>query len=182
MGDPAIMPRYLHFMLAAVSVGGLTLALLFQHRLGKGALTQEEAMPSIRFGMVWFSVGTSMQLLVGSTFLGSLPLDIRQLFLGGSTFHTGAAIVALTCVAITLHYSVRRQVYATAVALVATVSAMAVLRALLRTAYLQPYFSVRDLPVQADYSPMIMFVVSLLGGLWCIYFMIRLAFRAGREG
>jgi len=180
--DPALVPRYLHFMLAAVAVGGLTLALLFEHRLAKGTMDKKEAMPHIRFGMMWFTICTAMQLLVGGAFLGSMPVRIRSLFLGSSDFHTGALAVALVCVAIVLHYAVRQRVKATAVALVATVLAMSLVRALVRAAYLEPYFKVQDLPVMADYSPMILFFATLLGGLWCIYYMIRLAFRPGREG
>ncbi len=179
--DPALLPRYLHFMLAAVAVGGLTLALLFTLRVRRG-MAPEQAAPHIRFGMQWFTICTGVQLLVGSAFLGSLPHDIRLLFLGGSSFQTGALAVALTCVAITLHYSVRNRVVPTAVSLIATVTAMAVVRAALRTAYLEPYFSVESLPVHADYSPMVMFLLAFAAGLLCIYYMIRLAFRPGREG
>lgn len=181
LSDPALLPRYLHFMVAALAVGGLTLALLFDHRLRKGTVAPEEAGRHIRFGMMWFTVGTASQLLVGSAFLGSLPLEIRQLFLGASTFHTGAFAIALVCVAITLHYSVRNRVMPTAVALACTVLAMSVVRALVRAAYLAPYFSLRDLPVQPDYSPMVLFAVILAAGLWCIWFMVRLAFRRNKE-
>ncbi|UZP66870.1 hypothetical protein N1030_14835 [Desulfovibrio mangrovi] len=181
-GDPSLLPRYMHFMLAAAAVGGLTLALLFEHRLAKGTVSESEAASHIRFGMMWFSVCTGMQVLVGGAFLGSQPAGIRALFLGGSDLYTGALAIALACVAVVLHYAARFRVKATAVALTATVLAMSLVRALLRSAYLEPYFSVRDLPVHADYSPMILFFVSLLGGLWCIFYMVRLAFRPGREG
>lgn len=182
LGDPALLPRYLHFMLAACAVGGLTLALLFSRKIRTGHISKAEAEPHIRFGMMWFTACTAMQLLVGGAFLGSLPVGVRHLFLGGSPYHTGLLIVALTLVAITLHYSVRRRVIATTVALFCTVSAMSVMRAELRTAYLAPYFSVSDLPVVPDYSPMVLFLLSLAAGLACIFYMIRLAFRPGKEG
>ncbi len=180
-GDPTLFPRYLHFMLAALAVGGLTLALLFALRRRKGTVAPAEAERQIRFGMGWFSVCTAFQLLVGGIFFGSLPLEIRRLFLGDSTLHTGALIVGLVLVAITLHYSVRRRVFLTAVTLVCTVFAMSGIRALVRAEYFSPYFSVTELPVRPEYSPMILFFLSLLGGLLCIWYMLRISFRNGKE-
>ena len=63
----------------------------------------------------------------------------------------------------------------------ATVSIMVLIRDLVRAAYLAPFFSVTDLKVAPQYSPMIMFLVSFAVGLVIVAYMLKLAAAAGKE-
>jgi hypothetical protein len=54
---------------------------------------------------------------------------------------------------------------------------MIIMRDLVRVAYLRPYFSLADLKMVPQYSPMLVFLVIFAGGLWVIYWMLKLAWR-----
>jgi hypothetical protein len=76
-GDPTVVPRYLHFILAAVAVTGLTMGCfgLYEKKrdLGYGNWL-------LKMGAGLFLGVTLLQTLVGPWFLTSLPLPVQQHF------------------------------------------------------------------------------------------------------
>jgi len=58
---------------------------------------------------------------------------------------------------------------------------MVLMRDVLRTAYLKPYFNLSMLRVEPQYMPMVLFIVSLVVGIGVIGYMLNLAARAGKE-
>jgi hypothetical protein len=66
---------------------------------------------------------------------------------------------------------------ASSVAVLGTVSAMAVLRHFVRIAYLRPYFDPQVLPVRGQWAVFSIFVVLLLAGLATVGWMLYVFYR-----
>jgi hypothetical protein len=74
-----------------------------------------------------------------------------------------------------------KKVRPAAILLVATVLVMAVLREIVRGGYLAGVFHPRDLAVDPEISPLILFLVVFVVGLGCVAYMLKLAARPGEE-
>lgn len=178
LGDPTLWPRYLHFVMASVAIAGLVQALLAHWRLGRGG---EEAEQDIAHGLRWFSSATAIQILLGFWFLLALPTDKMRLFMGGSMLATALLAIGL-CIALgALIAGLLKRVWLATGAALVTVVVMVLMRDLLRQAYLEPYFSLSDLTVVEQYSPMLLFLVAFAVGIGIIVYMLKLAAAAGKE-
>ncbi|RQD75168.1 hypothetical protein [Desulfonatronospira sp. MSAO_Bac3] len=175
LGDPTLIPRYLHFVLASIAVGGLATAIIWRFK------KDPRATEYIREGLSWFSYATLVQVAVGVWFLISLPTDIMLLFMGGSALHTAIFLVALAGAGFSLFFGFKEMLWPTTAALLGTVVFMVLVRDLVRQAYLAPYFHPRDLEVVPQYSPLYFFIVFLVLGLAVVFYMLKLAFEAKRE-
>jgi hypothetical protein len=83
LSDPSFVPRFLHFVLAGVSMAGLLLA--WSAVRGAGTDLDEDARRRFRFGLTLAAVGTSAQLVTGFWLVGSLPSAvISSLMKGGA--------------------------------------------------------------------------------------------------
>ena len=163
LSDPTLLPRYLHFMTASVAIGGLYIALVWDVRDRRGV---PNARPNIRRGLNWFLYATLFQLIFGFWFQMRLPAGILNLFMGGGALHTGVFLLSLGALVLALIFGIRGKVRSTTAAALALVLLMVVMRDLVRTAYLAPYFSLDDLTVTGQYSPLIVFLIALaLGAL-----------------
>ena len=178
--DAGTMARFAHFLTAALAVGGLGLALL--------ARAWREEAPELapwarRYGVRWFMAGTGIEFLVGLWFLFSLPAEIRNSFLGADTRATAILVVAVVLAVLAMVTAPRSPV-AGAVAIVGTISLMAVIRHLVRIARLRPYFDPHALPVQGQWVVFAIFVILLLVGLATVGWMLYRFFRpaSAREG
>jgi len=172
LSDPTLLPRYLHFVIAAVAVSGLGQA-LYHHIAGRraGSARPEE----VRRGLRLFAFATMAQVAAGVLFWLTLPGPIRTLFAGGSMVYTlhlwGGALLGLAAIATAL----RRRLAATIGLALATVVTMVVVRDMLRDAYLGPYFHPSDLTVAAQWSPLFVFVASLAAVVVVLVLMVRSA-------
>jgi hypothetical protein len=119
--------------------------------------------------------GTVVQLLVGLWFLFSLPVEIRQALVGDK-LAVGILILAIILALLAL-LTAPKSLLASSVAILGTVSLMAILRHLVRIAYLRPYFDPRSLPVQGQWVVFSIFVVLLLAGLATVGWMLYVFFR-----
>ena len=177
LGENTLIPRYLHFVVASVAVGGLfqALAEMFKPRT-------DGAEKVIRSGLNWFSGATAVQFLVGLWFLFSLPKDKMLLFLGEGRLPTFFLAAGITGGIAALYFAARNKVWSAAGAALMTIIMMVLVRDLLRSAYLKPYFSLDSLKIVPEYSPMILFLVSFAAGIMVIIYMLKLASTAGKEG
>lgn len=177
LADPTLLPRWLHFMTASVAVGGLFVALTAHRK----RTTEPSAAARMTCGMRWFSYATMVQIGIGVIFLFTLPASIRQLFLGGSILHTGLLLAGVCAALVALGLGLAGRVWPTVVAAGTTVAIMVVMRDLVRRAFLAPYFSPADLTVVPQYSPLVVFGISLAAGVACIVYMLILAARADEK-
>ncbi len=176
-GDPTLLPRYLHFVVASLAVGGLALALLGYWRTRQG---RTDSQRLVSLGLSWFTWGTLTQLAAGLWFLLALPQEIMLLFLGGQGLATTVLWLGVAAALAALGMAMKGRVLGAAAGLVITVALMVVSRDNLRQAYLQPYFNLDSLTVLPQYSPALLFASSLVAGLLIIIWMLRLAARAGK--
>ena len=179
MADPTLWPRYLHFVAASVAIAGLGQALLARWRRSRTTVNTDA---DVAHGLRWFSAATAVQILIGFWFLMALPPDKMQLFLGSSVLATALLGIGLCTSLGALIAGLLQQVWLTAGTTLATVVIMVLMRDILRQAYLAPYFSLSDLNVVQQYSPMLLFLAAFVGGIGIIIYMLKLALAAGKEG
>ncbi|WP_320172509.1 hypothetical protein [Maridesulfovibrio sp.] len=170
--DPVLIPRFMHFAVSALAVGGLTVA-FFGRRKGDN--------DSVDTGMKWFRRSTLANVLMGVWFLMSLPKDVMLIFMGRNMAATVLFCAGLVLLLAMLHAAFTRNVTFAAVATVLIVPVMATMRHLVRQKYLSPYFSLDTAPVSGQWQPFLLFVISLAVGSLCVAYMLRLMSRAERS-
>lgn len=177
-GEPTLVPRYLHFVVASIAVGGLVQGIYWSRKRRRSL---PGAQATAARGMNVFAYATAVQIALGSWWLVSMPRDVMLTFMGGRPFNTAVFLIALALVACCLIFGFRGRVVPAAVALVLTVMAMVGLRELARVAYLEPFYKVAELPSSGQHSPLVMFIVSLCVGLGVIAYVLRLASEVRKE-
>ena len=174
--SPLVFARLTHFFLAALAVAGLGLAILAR---SWKAEAPELAVWARRYGLRWFQAGTGLEFLVGLWFLFSLPAEIRGIFLGGDRLATALLVVAVV-LAVLAMAAARKSLAASSVAILGTVSLMAVIRHLVRIAYLRPYFDPHTLPVEGQWTVFAIFAVLLVAGIATVGWMLFHFFHPAR--
>ncbi|MDH5298721.1 MAG: hypothetical protein OEV91_06855 [Desulfobulbaceae bacterium] len=180
LADPVLAPRFLHMLTGSVAIGGLFIA------LANHCQRQEEGPSNaqrVEAGLSWFCFATLVQIGIGVWFLVTLPSPIRTLFLGASALHTGLLALGIACGLAAVGFGFARKLLPAVIGAVATVTFMALVRDLVRRAYLAPYFAPGDLSLapQPQYGLLTLFLVLLVGTMACVAYMLRLSARAGKE-
>ncbi len=173
LDDPMLYPRFLHFMLGSIAIGGLFIALLGQIR------KVDEYVDS---GMTWFQRATMVNLAIGAWYLASLPGEMILKFMGRNVPATATLSIAVVSGLIMLASSFKKKPTPTTIWAVTTVFFMACTRHWVRTFHLDPWFSMNTTPVTHQYGSLYLFLGFLVVGLALIGYMIKLYFkaRAGR--
>ncbi|MDD2558238.1 MAG: hypothetical protein RBR43_05685 [Desulfuromonadaceae bacterium] len=176
--DPTLIPRYLHFVIGAVAVAGLYLALI-----GHFNFVKSKANPQmlIEQGMRYFTIATAISVVLGLWFLIALPKNIMMLLMGGSAFGTVLLVLGLVLTFVALYLGHKRRVIKSSVVTLLLLVVMVLMRDLVRTGSLAPYFSLSDLQVIPEYSPLIFFLVIFAAGLALVAYMLRLALECRKE-
>jgi hypothetical protein len=165
LSDPTMWSRYAHMMLAAPAVAGLYAAIL----------GQKKRRPDwVAHGLAWFSRITMVQILIGGWIFISQPRPVKLAFMGGDPLATGILGVSILLGLGALMASLQKKVALTVALALATITCMAVTRDQVRLISLAPFFSPASLPVAFEFSPLLMFLLSLLFGLACIGYMLKL--------
>jgi hypothetical protein len=169
LDDPMLLPRYLHFMIGGVAVGGLFVALY--GKLRKSMDSEVRALAQ-SIGMRVFTVLTGLQIVAGFIFLLSLRRNVMLLFMGGSMTATVIFVAGLALAIFVLTAGTKGKVYLCAGLVIPLVFVMAVLRDIVRTGYLEPYFSPHLLRLTPQYSPMLIFLAVLVLGIVTIVWLL----------
>lgn len=169
LSDPTLVARYLHMMTGSLAVGGLCVAVYSRTVLRRDA---EVAAVGITLGMQLFSWLTLLQLAVGSWFFITLQPETMRLFMGGNTTATAlfAAGIAVSCAMLVTGF--RKMVWPSLVLTVVVVYIMSLVRDVVRSGYLAPYFDVTQVPVAPQWSPLVLFLVSLVAGIGVVAWML----------
>lgn len=172
-------PRYLHFLFSSLAVGGLAAALL----AGWDKRLQGDSADKARIvGMKLFATATLLQMATGLWWLISLERDVMLQFMGDNALATGLFVVAVGLTLPALSAGFRGKPKEAAVWTLITITAMVCVRAMLRSFKLAPYFSPKNLTVNLEFSPLLLFLITLVLGLVIVAYMLRLAFRTQGEG
>jgi hypothetical protein len=169
-GSAATWPRYLHFMTGGFAVGGLFVALFGRFKERRNPPLGARA---VELGMNLFTTLTLLQIVVGFWFFIALPRAVMLLFLGGSVTATALLAVGLTLALAALAAGFKRSVALSAVLTIPLVFVMAFMRDAVRTGYLKPFFTPDTLKVAPDYSPLLMFFITLMVGIVTVVWMLR---------
>jgi hypothetical protein len=170
--DPTLPPRYLHFVTASVAVGGLVLAVVNRNR---------PAEDKAGF-MQWFTAATALQAIIGGWFFIALPAPVRQALMGGDTQASVLFGLALLGFLLTLAFGIKQLIWPSAGAVLFTVLTMVLVRDAVRTLYLAPYFSVEQLAVRPQYSPLLVFGIFVVLGIAAVGYLVRLYLNAKGAG
>lgn len=171
LADPTLLPRYLHMMIGALAVGGLCTALYARTALKDDA---ETAAAGVRLGMGLFAWLSLLEILVGGWFLTTLQPGVLPLFMGGDITATALLAAGLLMALAALVAGFRQQVVLAAWLTLPLLYVMAFMRDTVRTGALAPYCSLEKLPVagQPQWSPLVLFLVTLVVGLAIIGWML----------
>ncbi len=167
---PEYLPRYLHMMVGAVAVGGLYVALLGHLRRSSDP---EVAEHSLNLGMRTFFIGTLINVGVGLYYLVALPKEQMMIFMGGNMGGSIALLAGLLLTAGALVMSYKKKLWLTVGHVVALVYVMVFMRAWLRASALQEVFTLDQLKVVPQYSPLIFFLATLLVGVAALIWLWR---------
>lgn len=132
-------PRYLHILAAALAVGGLFMAVRARWGLRRPGADPAEAEARARYGLTFFIYASLAQALAGVWYLFSQPAPVRDLFLGGSVFATGALVLAVLGLGAALWTARSGLVALTAGFTLGVIFIMVCVRDLVRGALLSPY-------------------------------------------
>lgn len=171
-GDSTLLPRYLHFMTGALAIGGVAVAIV-----GRRAGREDQ----VHVGLMWFARATVINIGFGFWFLVALPQRVMVAFMGGDALATGSLLAALFGAGLIIHAGGRRNLRLSILWGALTVLTMALARHAVRKLMLEPYYSVTDLEVTGQASPLVMFLAALVLGMCVIAWMIRLYLKSGKE-
>lgn len=174
--DPTLIPRYLHFMVAAFAVAGLGVVLLAMLYRKTDPQWAEEA---VRYGARWFVVATILQFAVGLWFLVKLPQGVMMSFLGVSALDTILLWAGVTLAVVALLLVQRSALLATG-AVTLTIVLMAIVRHRIRQMFLGEHLNVNVLPVNPQWTMFAIFVVLLVIGLGVVGWMVWQFAKAGK--
>jgi len=176
--EPTLFPRYLHFVVAAVAVGGLMVVFL---ALANWNRDNQYARLMMKFGGKAFMYATMAQFVVGVLFLISLPRDLRMLFMGDDGLATtlllvgiGGSIGAIFLMSDALRKeNIRAAAFYVPGIVAVVIACMAMMRDILRDAYLKPYFQPGRFAVQTQWSVLPLFLVLFLAGVGLWFVMLK---------
>ena len=169
LSDPALFARYLHMMTGALAVGGLSVALYARLVLKAQPAVAELG---IRLGMHCFSWLTLLQVGVGTWFLLTLPGEVMMRFMGGDLLSTALLTVGIVLTVATLVSGFRHKVLPSLWLTLPLIYVMSFMRDSLRSGYLAPYFDHGTVPVNVQWSPLVLFFISLILGTVVVVWML----------
>ena len=166
LADPTFVPRYLHFVLAAVAMAGALLAWVAVRRATKGGAT--EALTGMaRFGVRAALVATLVQLVDGFWLLLALPEDVLKAFMRGGPATMGpltlgilgGVLLLVVLAQIADPLASPTKVRRVAELMVVAVVLMVLTRHQLRTIYLAPARATEQLTVATQWGALALFLV-----------------------
>lgn len=172
LGDPSVIPRYLHFVTASVAVSGLFLALLWA-RLEKKAV--EGAGEKVKSSLQIFAWATIIQITVGFWFLMALPTDIMQNFIGRNLPATLLLAVGILSALGAVFSALKGKLKPALTMAAATILLMVICRQLLRNFYLETVFRLDSLELSPQYGILTLFLVVLVLGLASVGYMLKIS-------
>lgn len=175
--DISVWPRYLHTIVGAFGVFTAALAHYGTIRFKKDP---EYGGWLVRRASVVFAGTTVLQFLVGMGFLMSLPKPVAMIFFRDAVGVTVFAVALLSTLAATILLLIGGTakkpsplVHAGFGMVIITVALMVVMRDMIRTAYLQPYFQLSRLQVSPQTGAIVVFLLTFVAGLATLVWMLR---------
>ncbi|MGA3126319.1 MAG: hypothetical protein ABSD13_06360 [Candidatus Korobacteraceae bacterium] len=184
LGEPALLPRYLHIVNGAIALFSAILAELGMRKMKEDAgygrwVVQRSALV--------FAVCTGLQFLFGMWLLLAIPREIAMVLLraplAGSVFGLALMSVIAAMLLILLGSLAEKPsslVHAGFALSLVTLFLMVCLRYLLRLAYLKPYANLGALVVRPQTGVIVLFLILFVGGLVTVSYMLWMVVRSGK--
>jgi hypothetical protein len=182
LSEPQLLPRYLHFVTAAVAVTGLTMGCygLYWH-----SRERDYGQWLIRTGAALYLLVTLLQIPIGIWFLLSLGPNIYGQFLGGDVPATAIFVASMildiiSIILLTLAWreGKPRFFWAGLASALVVVFLMVVIRHLVRVFFIQGYVMPEQMPVDTQWGLILLFVGSFLIGIAYIGWLLRITWQA----
>ena len=178
LGDPTLIPRFLHIVTGACAVAGVAVAIVGCRRRAADA---ERSAWMVRQGAVWFVGATALNVMFGVWWLAALPLQTMLLFMGrdvGATLFLVAGIVAALAafghmIPATMAKDPRTLLVGGAGSLGVTLACMVMVRDSARRAELAAAGFQPAAWVQPQWGAILVFLVLLLAAIVLVGWMIR---------
>ncbi len=182
LGEPQLIARYSHFVLAAIAVAGLAVAGLGAYRVDN---QDEFSKFAIKLGSRIFLSVTLLQIPVGVWFLFSIPHDIMVNFMGQDKISTLVfslamllALLALLASSLASFSGSVKAYYAELTIGLSVVLAMIINRHELRSFYFQDLIKPELVPVKMQWDLIIIFSISAIGLIYYFYWLSHLVWNA----
>jgi len=169
--DPALWPRYLHFVTACVAVAGLFGALVQRVRESRGGKMSLGEGTCLKI----FAYATTVQVFIGFWFLMALPERVTQQFMGHHSLYAALLLLGVALALGSILSAFNGKLWLTLGFLLPTVGVMVLMRTFLRYAYLEKVFRIEDLVVSPQHSVLTAFLIIFLAGLFVVWWMLRWA-------
>jgi hypothetical protein len=177
-GEPSLIPRYLHFVISSVAVGGLAMGLLGWWRARKG---DSESGVIMTRGLRVYAFATLFQFVVGALYLGTLPNQVLAKAAFENTPAMAVFVISIATALCSVLYSISDRLWHTAVTAVTTIFFMVLFRYAVQNAYLETYVSAAKPEVVMQLGPMGLFIAALIAGTAVVVYLLKLALRPGKE-
>jgi hypothetical protein len=174
LGEPTLWPRYLHFVLAALAIGGLGRAIAYRY----SSMEEGEKTIQIKRNLKIFGWITLLQLGIGTWFWLTMPDPVWKSFMGGSLFATVMMVAGWLIALLILHSAFTGRFTSAMILGGMQVLIMVIIRDLARATYLDGIFRPADLENVKEFSPLVAFLIVFVIGLVALYYMIRLIFKS----
>lgn len=173
----SIYPRYLHFIIGSIAVGGIFYSLYYNLRKDMEPKLQNL---KIKEGLKIFSYATMFQIFAGMLFLLSLPERVFNNFIGGDFLATTVFVSGIILAVIALFSGLKEKLTAAVSFLFLTLIAMIINRYHLRIFQLGENFRISEFRIIPQWDVFAIFLLILFAGIAVIFYMLRIAFY--REG
>jgi hypothetical protein len=177
-GEPNLIPRYLHFVVSSVAMGGLAMGLLGWWRVRKG---DSESGATMTRGLRVYAFATLFQFVVGALYLGTLPNQVLAKAAFENTPAMAVFVISIATALCSVLYSISDRLWHTAVTAVTTILFMVLFRYAVQNAYLETYLSAVRPEVVHQLGPLALFIAALIGGTAVVVYLLKLALRPGKE-
>lgn len=174
LSDPALWPRYLHFVTASVAVAGLFLAVLWSRREKNPG---EDAGGKVRSALKIFAWATVVQMLVGGWFLLAIPRSFLPNFMGHDPLATVLLAIGLLAGIGAVVTALKGKLAPTLSMALVTLVAMILNRQNLRGMYLEEVFRLDSLALSPQYGIMALFLIVLAVGVAAVVYMIKISMK-----
>lgn len=176
--EPQLVPRYLHFLIAAIATSGITFGIFGLYLKRK---EEEFGTWLIKTGSRIYLGATILQVPVGLWFLKAIPAQFFPYFVGGDPIATTAfvASIAITLVAIATSAIAsaagnKSAFFASLVCNALVILTMIVTRHQLRSFYLDKVLAPDKIAIQTQWDLLAVFLISTVGLILYLVWLGRL--------
>ncbi len=182
LNDAQLIPRYLHFVVAAFAVTGLLVGCFGLYWLRREKSYGEWLLQK---GALLFLIPTVLQLGIGTWFLLSLPREVMHNFMGQDTLGTvlfgiSTILTLISIAGMTIAWA-RQKAWAFKMGMhsaICVIFIMVVMRHLLRVYFTAPFLEPESVAVQPQWDLLTVFLLAAVGLIVYLVWLTRTVWKA----